>query len=55
MQQPFLMGEKAVQVMDKHLNGKVVKKNLQLPILAISTENIAKKLPVIKRNVLGID
>lgn len=54
MQQPFLMGEKTVQVMNKHLTGKPVKKNLQLPILAISTDNIANKLPIIKRNVLGI-
>lgn len=55
MQQPFLMGQEAVIAMDKHLKGKAVKKNLQLPILAISTENIATKLPIIKRNVLGIE
>ncbi|MCK4864553.1 MAG: substrate-binding domain-containing protein [Gammaproteobacteria bacterium] len=55
MQQPYLMGQEAVIAMDMHLKGKQVKKNLQLPILAISTENIAKKLPIIKRNVLGIE
>jgi len=55
MQQPYLMGEEAVKTMDRHLNGKKVEKNLQLPILAISTENITQKLPVIKRNVLGIE
>lgn len=55
MQQPYLMGEEAVHTMDKHLKGMKVKKNMQLPILAISTDNIAKKLPVIKRNVLGIN
>lgn len=55
MQQPFLMGQKAVSVMDKHLKGEKVKKNIQLPILAISTENIEEKLPIIKRNVLGIE
>ena len=54
MQQPYLMGEEAVRTMDKHLNGLKVKKNMQLPILAISIDNIAAKLPLIKRNVLGI-
>jgi ribose transport system substrate-binding protein len=54
MQQPYLMGEKAVYSMDKHLQGKKVKKHQQLSVLAISTENIAEKLSVIKRNVLGI-
>lgn len=54
MQQPYLMGVKAVKVMNDHLNGKKVEKNIQLPILAISTENIIKKTSIIKRNVLGI-
>ena len=55
MQQPYLMGKEAVNVMDKHLNSKEVEKNIQLPILAISKENIKKKLEIIKRNVLGLD
>jgi ABC-type sugar transport system substrate-binding protein len=55
MQQPYLMGEEAVKAMDAHLNGRPVTKELQLPILAISTKNIAKRLPLIRRNVLGID
>ncbi len=55
MQQPYLMGQEAVKVIDKHLKGQVVEKNIQLPILAISTENIARKLTLIKRNVLGIE
>ncbi len=54
MQQPFLMGEKAVETMDAHLQGHPVKKEQQLPVLAVSKENIAKKLPLIRRNVLGI-
>lgn len=53
MQQPFLMGEKAVDAMHKHLNRQVVVKNQKLPVLAISTDNIAKELPTIRRNVLG--
>ncbi|MDX1295212.1 MAG: substrate-binding domain-containing protein [Sulfurimonadaceae bacterium] len=55
MQQPFLMGEESVRSLDRHLNGEAVQKNLQLPILAISAKNIDEKLPVIKRNVLGIE
>ncbi len=55
MQQPFLMGEKAVSVMDDHLHGKEVKKQIKMDILAISEKNIEQKLPVIKRNVLGLE
>ncbi|MGM0533981.1 MAG: substrate-binding domain-containing protein [Campylobacterota bacterium] len=55
MQQPFLMGEKAVSVMDDHLHGKEVKKQIKMNILAISEKNIEQKLPVIKRNVLGLE
>jgi ribose transport system substrate-binding protein len=42
MQQPYLMGETAVDLLIKHLSGKKVKKN------------IVEKLPIIYRNVLGI-
>ncbi len=55
MQQPFLMGEKAVENMDKYLNNQVVEKNNKLPVLAISKENIEDNLSIIKRNVFGID
>ena len=54
MQQPYLMGQEAVNAMDKYLSGKEVQKNIQLPILSISAENIIKNLPTIQRNVLGI-
>ncbi len=55
MQQPYLMGQEALKAMDAHLQGKSVEKDLQLPILAISMDNIAEKLPIIRRNVLGIE
>ncbi len=55
MQQPYLMGEKAVEAMDRHLRGLAVAKDVLLPVLAISTHNIAGKLPIIRRNVLGIE
>ncbi len=54
MQQPFLMGEEAAKSIHNHLNGKEVEKNLQLPILAVSSDNISKLLSIINRNVLGI-
>ena len=54
MQQPFLMGEKAVEQFYNFFNNKKVEKNIQLEILAISKENIDTKLKTIKRNVLGI-
>lgn len=55
MQQPYLMGQKAVQVMHDHLSGKPVEKNIQLPVLAITNENIGKQLSLIRKNVLGIE
>lgn len=55
MQQPYLMGTKAIELLERHFQGKIVSKNIELPILAISKENITEKLPVIKRNVLGIE
>lgn len=55
MQQPFLMGEEAVNAIDAHLRGNKVSKKILLPVLAVSSSNIEQKLPIIKRNVLGID
>lgn len=54
MQQPFLMGSIALEQLHKHLNGKKVKRDIQLEILAIDEKNINSKLTLIKRNVLGI-
>jgi ribose transport system substrate-binding protein len=55
MQQPFVMGEKALEVLSLHLNKKEVPKNIKLEILAISQDNIDDKLHIIKRNVLGVE
>ena len=54
MQQPFLMGEQSIEALDKFFHGKLVEQENQLKILAISTNNIEEKLPLIKRNVLGL-
>lgn len=53
MQQPFLMGVKAVESMDDHRKGKAVVQQQLLPILAVSNENLRDLLPTIRRNVLG--
>lgn len=55
MQQPYLMGQKSASSMIDYLKGKEVEKNIQVPILTVSTEDINKKLPLIKLNVLGIE
>lgn len=55
MQQPYLMGQEAVIALDKHLKNEKVEKNIQLPILSISKDNIEAELSTIKRNVLGIE
>ncbi len=54
MQQPFLMGEEAVRMLRRHLFGEKVQKTVKLPILAISDRNIEGRLPLIRRNVLGL-
>ena len=54
MQQPFLMGQHAVSSMHDFLQNKPVVKEEKLPVLAISQENLKEKLPMIKRNVLGM-
>lgn len=53
MQQPYLIGEKAVTALDAYLKGKPVKKIQKLPVLAISADNIEQKRSIINRNVLG--
>lgn len=55
MQQPYLMGREAVRALDAHLRGSEVPSQKLIPIMAISQENLAEKLPVIRRNVLGLE
>lgn len=55
MQQPYLMGQEAVKRMDMYFKGSSVEKNVKLPILAISKENIESQLSIIKTNVLGLE
>ncbi|MFG1488600.1 substrate-binding domain-containing protein [Oceanospirillum sp. HFRX-1_2] len=54
MQQPFLMGARALSSLDQHLSGRAVPRVQQLDVLAVSRDNIDKLLPTIRRNVLGL-
>lgn len=54
MQQPFLMGEKAVEMMDGYLRGGKAASRVELPVLAVSAENLEELRPRILRNVFGI-
>ena len=53
MQQPFLMGETAVEAMHRHLSGAPVEKVQRLPVLPVHRSNLEQLLPTIQRNVLG--
>ncbi len=54
MQQPYLMGQKAVAALDAHLRGDPVDKEQKLPVLAVSRRDIEDLTPIIRRNVLGL-
>jgi len=54
MQQPLLMGEKAVEAMDRHLRGEAVASVIQVPVLAVSSQNMNDNMKTIRRNVLGL-
>jgi len=54
IQQPFLMGEKAVDAMDTYLNGGQPPEHMLLPVLVVTGKNIDAEMPTIRRNLLGI-
>ncbi len=53
MQQPFLMGEQAVESLHLHLQGNPQPQRQKLEVLAVSADNIDSLLSLIRRNVLG--
>jgi ribose transport system substrate-binding protein len=53
MQQPYLMGVRAAEAMFSHLSGKSPPKNVEVPVLVVSQENVDELLPTIKQNVFG--
>ena len=54
MQQPYLIGEYAIDLLKDHFQNKEVAKKIQLKILAISSKNINEKLQSIKKYSLGL-
>ena len=53
MQQPRLIGEKAVTTLHAYRQSESVPKRQKLPVLAVSPQNIDDLLPTIEKNVLG--
>ncbi|EOT1826329.1 substrate-binding domain-containing protein [Vibrio vulnificus] len=53
MQQPILMGERAMNSLHQFLLGHRVAKEQQLEVLAVSSQNLDSLLSTIQRNVLG--
>jgi ribose transport system substrate-binding protein len=53
MQQPYLMGVRSGEAMLETLDGKTPKKEITVPILAVTSENIDKELPTVKKTVFA--
>jgi ribose transport system substrate-binding protein len=53
MQQPFLMGVRSGEAMVESLAGKTPAKEITVPILAITSENIEQELPIVKETVFA--
>jgi len=53
MQQPYLMGQKSGEALVSAINGKKPEKEIVVPILAITSDNIDKELPVVKETVFA--
>lgn len=53
MQQPYLMGERSGQAMVEALAGKKPEKEIVVPILAVTSENIEKELPTVRLTVFA--
>ncbi len=53
MQQPYLMGETSGKALFDHLSGKTVEKEILVPIVVVTSKNIAEQLPTIKKTVFA--
>lgn len=53
MQQPYLMGVRSGEAMVKHLAGEKVENEVSVPILVVTSENIEKELPTVKKTVFA--
>jgi len=53
MQQPYLMGEKSAEAMFTRLEGGTPEKQILVPILVVTSENIDEALPTVKEMVFA--
>lgn len=53
MQQPYLMGVNSAEAMVEHLNGGTPDKEITVPILIVTADNIEDMLPTIKETVFA--
>ena len=53
MQQPYLMGQKSGEALLAKLAGGTVEKEVSVPILVVTSENIDKELPIVKETVFA--
>jgi ribose transport system substrate-binding protein len=53
MQQPYLMGVKSAEALLAHLKGESVPKETTVPILVVTSKNIAELLPTIRKTVFA--
>ncbi len=55
MQQPYLMGVRSLEVMLEHLDGKSVDKEVVVPIIVVTKDNLEEVLPTITTTVFAND
>ena len=53
MQQPYLMGQQAGEALAQHLQGKIVAKQIVVPILVVTSQNLEQLLPTIQVTVFA--
>jgi ribose transport system substrate-binding protein len=53
MQQPYLMGQKSAEALFQHLEGGTPEKEILVPILIVTSENIEEVLPTVKETVFA--
>jgi ribose transport system substrate-binding protein len=53
MQQPYLMGQRSAEAMFTHLEGGTPEKEILVPILIVTSENIEEVLPTVKETVFA--
>ncbi|KIT15641.1 substrate-binding domain-containing protein [Jannaschia aquimarina] len=53
MQQPYLMGQRSAEAMVEHLSGGTPEKEITVPILIVTSENIDEQLDTIRETVFA--